>query len=457
MKSSRRYRPIVELLETRYTPAGTVTGSFSQGTWTLIGDADANDITINPGATPGDWTLTGNATAVAGVTNPQNVENIVIKLKGDDDVVTVNDTGIFRTLAGNLCVYGGEGANFVYIVDMTIGKDVKVTNGTNTTGTDEFYLEDSIVRGKVVINNGDGDTETGIYRTTPGVSSVRKGVFVTNGSGYDENYIIDTNIGGDVVFKNGLPDAMNDAGYTEIFNEENDTARSVIKGNVLVVYKGGNVDYDGIWDTEILGDVTFKHKFNDGNGLAQLYIDGYTIDQPVVIHGNLTILHQEQSYIDIGADTLGYLESGLVVGKNLNITTGAQADTLLVHQLRVNKATKISTGAGVDTVEIDDSRFNGPSPTVVPYGFELLTGSGADIVDIETDATKFFATQFARNIKINMGADNDTLTMGFGGDTSRQVELLGKSMFLGGADNDTFNQLNVVAVFGQNIVEDFEV
>src|SRR5262245_35718747 len=101
------FRPRVESLEDRCTPAGTVTGSFSQGTWTLTGDSAANDITINPTANRNEFVVTGNGTVVAGVTTTQRVTNIVIKFFAGNDVVNFNTTAMRAKLAGKLTVNGG--------------------------------------------------------------------------------------------------------------------------------------------------------------------------------------------------------------------------------------------------------------------------------------------------------------------------------------------------------------
>ena len=120
--NANRYLPALETLETRDTPAGTVTGSFANGTWTLIGDAEANAIQINPTGILNQFVLIGmNGTAVAGVTNPSNVKNIVIKLGGGNDQLDVNDTDDPTSLRGNLKIIDSGGANYVDVNLIEIG------------------------------------------------------------------------------------------------------------------------------------------------------------------------------------------------------------------------------------------------------------------------------------------------------------------------------------------------
>src|SRR5262245_8210207 len=168
MNHRHPYRPSLEALEDRWNPAGTVTGSFANGTWTLIGDAQANDIRINPTGVLDQFTVTGlNDTAVAGVTNPSNVKNIVLRLRGGDDSVEVNNTLALVRLLGNLQVFGGSGANTVRISDFKM-ENLTVIDGANASGTDDLDLEYSIVRHNVTINNGDGDSHTDIERSRIG-------------------------------------------------------------------------------------------------------------------------------------------------------------------------------------------------------------------------------------------------------------------------------------------------
>lgn len=386
--------------------------------------------------------MTGNnGTTVAGVTNPNGVANIVVKLFGGDDTVNVNDTGAAGALAGSLAIFGGAGANYVFIQCFTVGQNLSVVNGTNTSGYDTFYLADSTVRGFVTINNGNGDTETDLYRTSPGASAIGKSLTIVNGAGYDATTITDINIVGNVTVLNGLPDALNEAGYVEIYNSENTTARSIIGGSVLVVYQGaGTVDYDGIWDYDVRGNVTFNH----GNGTAATYFDGYSVNLPVLIRGNLTIVDHGQSLIDVGNQ---YLETGLIVGKNVTVVTSNEADTFNANELRVNGGTLIQTGGGIDTITIDDSRFLGFRYGFSPFGFQLLTGAGNDVVNIETVAGTDSSTQFRGPVLVNLGGNDDTLTTGFAGDATRRVELFNLALLLGGPGIDTFNRLHLDALF----------
>lgn len=444
------FRPRVEVLEDRYTPAGTVTGSFSLGTWTLIGDSAANDITINPTATPNKFVLIGNSTTVADDINPSGVKNIVIKFFAGDDEVTFNNMATRAVLAGSLTINGGKDANDVFINNATIRKNVAVVNGTNTSGADDFEVGDSIIKGKVFIRNGDGNTNTVFRRNSAGVSSIGS-LTVVNGAGEDGDSLFDTSVAGSVVFRNGLPGAGNQAGYLEIYNSNNTAGRSVIGGNLKVSFKAGLIDIGvtAITDIEVRGNVIF----DCGTSTAEIPFDGQNVIQPALIRGNLTVNGTGPLSVTVGFYDEG---TGLIVGKNLTITTGAAANTLRLYHLRVNGATRISTGGGIDTVLIDDSLFFGPLPSaLIPFAFRLFTGGGADEVYIENDAQPS-TTQFGRTALISMGAGGDTLSLGATATPTQLVELFDRVRFDGGADDDHLNRFNVVSIFNRAIDVAFE-
>jgi hypothetical protein len=440
MKTRRSCRPALEILEIRDTPAGTVTGSFANGTWTLVGDAEANDILINPAANPNQFEVTGrNGTAVGGVVSASNVQNIFVQLRAGDDKVQVNSTGTLAGLNGNLRIAGGDGANHVH-VDSFKMRNLTITNGRNDSGSDDLNLINTIVQKNVTINNGNGDSDTEIYCGSSVASLIGGNLTVINGVGEDFTYIGDAYRGGDVTVRNGRPDSSNDPGYFGIYNSANDASRSVVGGNVSVRYQGGTVDYDGIWDTEVLGNV----RFNYGSGNGQVYFDGSTVALPVHIHGNLTVIGQGNTLVEVGT----YSGTGLIVDKNFTVLTGAGSDQITFAHLSVGGATRIVTGAGNDSFAIDDSHFTGPTT--------VLTGGGLDTVLIERKTSTDYGTQFVKALKVHMGADNDTLTIGSANDRTHLVELFGLAALDGGAGDDTFNRFNLTPGVSGSIAALFE-
>jgi hypothetical protein len=114
----------------------------------------------------------------------------------------------------------------------------------------------------------------------------------------------------------------------------------------------------------------------------------------------------------------------------------------------VRGATRIATGAGNDTITIDESTFIGPTT--------LRTGSGLDTVRLESKAFTDHGTQFVKPLKIHLGLDNDTLSIGAANDDFPMVELLGLATLDGGAGDDVFNRFNLFSNGGGPITALFE-
>jgi hypothetical protein len=433
MSIHRRCLPRLEMLENRWIPAGTVTGSFANGTWTLIGDAEANEVLINPPLLPGSFTVTGlNGTVVAGVTEVEAFKHLVIKLGAGDDRVQVNDTGAFSGLPGNLTIRGGSGANTVRIQDFKV-RNLTIINGVNASSADYVSLVNSIVQYNVTINNGDGASSIDIYGGSSIPSAIGGNLTIRNGIGENSTYITDTHIGGNVTVKNGLPDPSGDAGYFLFSNVGNVNRRSVIGGNVFVSYQGGNSDVEGLWDAEVRGNVRFKY----GSGSNKLHFDGYALAQPVHIHGNLTVTSQGVSSLTIGRTDQ---KTGLIVDKNFTVRTGAEDATLFANQLQIGGATLIQTGAGSDEMVMDNCIFAGRTT--------ILTGAGPDKVHFASSIGSEFGVQFLKPLQINTGADNDGVRLGHFSSDTNVVLLLAKARLNGGTgDDDLLDLYNVAALF----------
>src|SRR4051812_41339989 len=140
MTTRHSIRPSLETLETRDTPAGTVSATFVGGRLTLTGDASANTLRF---AQTGDGRLTlsadgsdtlirlNNAGAGSAVTLPAPVTGgVVIRLGDGADQLSIDAV----TLPGSLSINGGNGdafgpaGNRVFLRDIRIGGNLGVVN-----------------------------------------------------------------------------------------------------------------------------------------------------------------------------------------------------------------------------------------------------------------------------------------------------------------------------------------
>jgi len=200
-------------------------------------------------------------------------------------------------------------------------------------------------------------------------------------------------VDGNVTINNGHGNAAGMAGFVNIFNQFNTPFRSIIGGNLTVTYLDGNAaTFDGLWDTEVLGNVTLNH----GSGTFATYMDGYNTRLPVLIHGSLAITGTGANSVAFGTADIFGKGSGLVVGRNFTLTSGGgAAETLSFKNFEVGGITSIKLGNGGNTVTIDDSYFGGT--------FTLLSGAGADTVHLETTAGTTSATEFKKAVHVDLG------------------------------------------------------
>jgi hypothetical protein len=396
-------RPYVDRLEARDVPAANLTVTFSPVTHTLtvVGDANDNNVTVT-----GDFLdqthfiLTSSNSSINSepppYSTPSGVKNLVFKmLDGNDSVEFDPKVPIF--LRGGVSIDGGAGVNSVAATYLTVGKNLSVTNAAQATGLDSVVLIDFSAGGSVQVKNAGGDSFTSINRYAAGVSTIKGSLTVTNGTGNDSLLLLDTNVDGNVTINDGHGNAAGVAGFVGIFNFYNTAARSIIGGNLTVTYLDGNANgYDGLWDAEVLGNVTLNH----GPGVFTTDMDGYATHLPVLIHGNLTITGTGANSLGFGTNNGSGNGSGLIVGKKFTLTSGGgAAETLGFKNVQVCGDTLITLGNGGNTVTIDDSIFGGR--------FTLMSGVGNDTFNLEATTGTTSATEFKKAARIDLGSGND--------------------------------------------------
>ncbi len=397
----RSARLRVRPLEGREVPANlTVTYSPVSHTLTVLGDATNNDVTFfGDPADPTHFTLFSSGTINA-QPPATGVKNIVVRMLGGDDTVTF-DAGAPARLQGSLTVNGGDGANSLSATNLSVARNLSVTNGTDTTGTCVTSLANLSVGGSLTVTNGDGPTLTHVNRTAAGVSTIRGSVRVTNGAGRDDVVLEDTNVVGSVKINNGTG-GVTGAGFVTIDNQFNTAFRSVIRGNVTVAFQDGAVSsafLNGIFDTEVLGNVTF----NTGSGTFRTWFGDNATSLQTRVHGNLTVTGTGNNRVVLGTDPHGVV----TVGGALTVATGAGNDSVGLNGVRVNGATRFLLGQGNNGVGIDDSTFAGR--------FTYTGGAGDDSLVIETLSGTAAGTVFQAPVAVDLGdavTSNSFITSG---------------------------------------------
>lgn len=405
-------RPSLDRLEARAVPTANLTVTFSALTHTLtiVGDANDNDVTV----TGDPFSQTHFILNSSGTINsepppyssPSGVKNLVFKMLDGNDSVTFDASDPSKPpiiVQGSVSINGGAGVNTVLATRLTVGRSLSVTNAAQTTGTDYVTLHDFSAGGSVLVKNAGGDSYTKILRDSTGVSTIKGSLIVTNGTGHDSFTLNDTNVDGNVTINNGHGDATGLAGIVNIFNVDNTAFRSIIGGNLTVTYLDGDAfPYDGLWDTEVLGNVTLNH----GTGQFTTLMDGYHTSLPVLIHGNLTITGAGANSLGFGTITGSGNGSGLIVGKKFTLTSGGgTAETLGFKNVQVGGDTSIILGNGGNTITIDDSTFGGL--------FNLVSGIGNDKFNLEATTGTTSATEFKKAALIDLGGGNNVAYLAY--------------------------------------------
>jgi hypothetical protein len=418
MPRPRFVRPALDPLDARTVPATgpnlTVTFSALTHTLTVVGDAGNNEVTVQ--ADPADhthFTLTSSGTIngqPSPYSTPAGVRNLAFRMLDGDDTVLFDGTNPI-TVEGGVTINNGNGANTVAAGDLTVTRNLSVTNGTATAGPIRTLLTNLSVGGNVTLRSAGGDTLTYVVRNAPGVSTIHGNLTVTNGTGVDYFQMTDTNIDHNVTINNGHGGGGS-AGSVDILNQANAAFRSVIGGNLTVTYRDGNgAGYDGLWDTAVLGNVTFNH----GPGAFVTRIDGFRTHLPVYVRGNLSVLGTGANSVDIGKGAQFGTNTGLTVGGRFTLRSGGgTAEHLTAFNLDVGGGTALALNNGGNTVSIDDSVFDGP--------FALSSGAGFDTVSLETTGGTSAATVFRRAVTINLGAGIDRINYVYDGTNLASID-----------------------------------
>ncbi|HEX3149251.1 MAG TPA: hypothetical protein VHR66_14350 [Gemmataceae bacterium] len=133
---TNRFRPQLEQLNDRITPAGTIKAQMTSGVLSITSTDSAapgaNDQNIALlGASEGHVSISSQGgETIVGKNSFNHVHKVVVKLGNGNDTVTVVDLRLFKAGAG-LTFTGGNGNNALYFDGLNIMIDtLKVTSGT---------------------------------------------------------------------------------------------------------------------------------------------------------------------------------------------------------------------------------------------------------------------------------------------------------------------------------------
>lgn len=490
---SRPTRPVrlqLHSFEDRLTPATSV---YSHGTLTVT--ASSGDVIVvqqNNSAIPGYLRVTAGVNPVFDSVASQPVKNLVVKA-GSASTYTL-DFG--PDVALSKLTVNGASANTTVILRPTtrVNQDFTFTAARRSSANDDFtFTPGSRVGGNVNLNLGDGSNVVNLNGATVGGNLI-----VTGGSGVDVvnlanagTTVVSGNVG--LTLGNGLNQvngvAANSVRVGGSFSfaggSDDDTLDFATAGTFLAVggpvnLKLGEASINGnVWRsaalfvggkfaagggsgndtvsfygaTEIGGDLSATMS----NGTNFLTV-GFAGGARTTVGGNVTY-QGGSGYDEVDFDNLavagntrltlgngGGLTQQVIFGRsqaaivdlsgNLQVSTGDDADDVILCLTRVGGSLSVSTGGGNDRVFLDDIDVSGTAL--------IALGNGGDLLSVENQNNNGIITlvgnaRFGSSLTVQGGNDNDTVDLSqTGGTASDLVRVGGNLSIRGGGGTDTF-------------------
>jgi hypothetical protein len=445
-----RFRPTLELLESRLTPStGNVTTSLVGGVLTLIDNAAtsqlvlsqpaANEITITPDAAT---TINGKAgpVTISGVTGGLN-----INLETGNDTLTF-DLSKHSFNIGNLSIAGATGdktvltntAGTINALDVHGSFKEIFGNGNEFTRLDQFN-----VSGNMTIDHANGNSLVflGVDPANLGklFNKVTGALTVENvtqlgkaGTGFDVDALEETNVSGNITALMGHGDASGFAGWTSV--------GSLSSKSISV---GGNVNIIGTSGFLAFGDFA-----NDGEEVVNAHVAGNVTMDLGSGAGNTALFGNGASASSTSANSVTITGSGAhdavtvgpsVVKDNLSVVlTGQGGNSIGVDSVSVTGDTALMAAGGSNSIAIDNLT---PGSTFGGLVGILTTGTN-NLLEINSHTQGApGTTTFNSSVLANLGAGNDTLVLAEAG----KVDFKMPSAFIGGTgtNHDFVNHQNI--------------
>jgi hypothetical protein len=430
-----RFRPTLESLECRLTPASNVTTSLVAGTLTITDNAAVSSLTLSQPAA-NEITITPDAgTTINGKAGPVTISGVTGGL--DVNLGTGNDTLTFDLsrhsfAVGDVSITGTTGdktvltntAGTANALDVRGNFKEVVGNGTEFMRLDQFH-----VNGSMTIDHANGNAFVflGVDPANLGklFNSVGGALTVANvtasgatGSGSDVDALEETNVGGDVTAHMGTGDASGFGGWTSVGS---------LSGNPVSV--GGNVTITGH------AFLAFGDFANDGEEVVNAHVKGdVTMDLGDGV-GNTAVFGNGSSAGSTGANNLVITGSGAhdavtvgpsAVRNNMTVTLNGQGgNSVGVDGVSVTGATTLMAADGGNSIAIDNLT---PGSTFGGLVGILMTGSN-NLLEINSHSQGApGTTTFDSPVLANLGAGHDTLILAEAG----KVDFKSASAFIGG-------------------------
>ncbi len=408
----RRPRPAtlgIESLEPRLPLAGDVTVAFNNGTLTITGDAQGNQIWVaqrgdKTVVSPSPWEMNGATRlrfgAAVGMPRVQfgGVHTVVVALQGGNDVLVMggppSDPLNFRALTVNL----GGGNNSLSVQGMTVNQNLTVRAGD---GIDSVRLDQVNVVGETSIQTGNGESQvdlsessmSGFAEMIGGRNNDRIQVYELNAL----SLLVRTGEGNDHVrtpysaFAIGLDIATGPGDDRVTLENIQGTGAFIVNtgdGNDFVFARGWSPGAQSL-------------AVNLGNGQNEAQFIYFTLDGPMTVTGGAgqdlieTRILDVQGHLAIDAgDGNNHVRMSVTSARSGQITTGQGVDRVSIYASgRYTNELRLRTGGGADSVFISGTEAG---------TIDVDLGAGDDSVLLAGDL-------FHRRTRFDGGLGRDTV------------------------------------------------
>ncbi len=425
------FRPSLEHLESRWTPAGGITAVFANGALTLTGDADANQLQITQQVddrlvlTPmmGTQVRFGNAGAYQNtpLTMPAPVTgNLSVNLLDGNDQLILDQVRLPR----NVTIHGANGDNATSLQDVSVGGNLSITH---QSGDDATTTSGNIaVVGNLSISHGNGAS---VIEDLLGTMVVGGNATLSDGTGPARitwDTMLAVEVCGQLNINHGAADASTNR--TNIFPVNR------LELGSLSITNGAGVDTNAIGASlvTIHGSTNIKN----GNG-----------DQFTQLLGSLSLVTGPLSFTSGTGDDFTTINSGgavSIVG-NVSIQNGQDSDftsTLIFasSSLTVSGDISVRNGSGMDDNRMGS--FAGASIRVLG-NIDIQNGSGGANTSIGSligmlsvqGTTQITGTAGADHVVIG-GVNNQGTSLGnvsvSSGNDANETSILGSTLVVNG-------------------------
>lgn len=349
---------VLEPLESKLAPAGTVTAVLAGGTLTLTGDLEANDIVITE-LMPDRFQITGqsgtlikfgSAAGAPTVAFDATVTSIKVDLKEGADVVLFSDVKLLKDVTVNL----GIGANTARFEALSIGGNLSVQGGNDADQI--FFRNRLLVGGNATFAMGNGTNSVEYTPGTPGFDTLQ--------------------IEGALKYTGGT------AGDTLNFN----IASAILLGSVDFAPGAGG----GLLTLESTKDVIVGGKFNltTLDHAGTVFETRIASQEIVSIGGALTVKNGAGQNVLVATATDALLIGGAVSVTQGNVSSAARSEVILTStdHVSIEGGVTIKNGNGDYTnrisaaqVEIDGAVAVTNGNSGATYSQNTVAGSSLDI------------------------------------------------------------------------------